>query len=63
MPKMPRFKDDKGDYEVVLFCRACGWSIPKDRLTQKWKQCCCCGGKLEVFRVDYQPNPYGYLLR
>lgn len=57
---IPRFRDGDGDYEIVLFCLKCAWSIAKDRVTQDWKQCRCCGGKLEVRRIDYQPNPYGY---
>lgn len=56
---IPRFRDADGDYEIVLFCPACGWAITKDRVTQGWKQCRLCGGKLETRRQDYGPNPYG----
>lgn len=56
---IPRFRDADGDYEIVLFCPGCGWAIPKDRVTQNWKQCRCCGGKVETRRVNYSKNPYG----
>jgi len=50
---IPRFIDTFGDYEVVLFCPKCAWSICKDRVTRIWKQCRRCGGKLETRRIDY----------
>lgn len=55
---IPRFRDADGDYEIVLFCPNCGWAISKDRVTQSWKRCRLCDGKLETRRVDYGPNPY-----
>lgn len=57
---IPRFRDADGDYEVVLFCPKCAWAITKDRVTQDWKQCRRCGGKLETRRIDYASNPYRY---
>lgn len=53
---IPRFKDADGEYEVVLFCLACGWAIPKDQVTAKWQQCILCKGKLETRRFDYKPS-------
>ena len=61
MAPIPRFRDAEGDYEIVLFCPKCAWAIPKDRITQKWKECRLCGGKLETRRIDYAKNPYGPL--
>lgn len=54
----PRFRDADGDYEIVLFCPACGWAIIKDRVTASWKECRSCRGKLETRRNDYGKNPY-----
>ncbi len=54
---IPRYKDAEGKFEVYLICNACGWSIPKDRLTEHWKECRRCGQKLRTARVDYYP-PY-----
>lgn len=56
---IPRFRDADSDYEIVLACK-CGWAITKDEVTQDWKQCRLCGGKLETRRVDYAENPYSY---
>ena len=53
---IPRFKDADGEYEVVLFCSACGWSIAKDQVTALWKECRLCGSKLQTRRVDYKPS-------
>jgi len=55
---IPRFRDADGDYEIILSCRHCGWCIPKDRMTFKWKECRNCGQKLETTRADYRENPY-----
>ncbi len=55
---IPRFRDADGEYEIILLCRTCGWCIPKDRMTHKWKQCQNCGYKLETARADYRGNPY-----
>lgn len=57
---IPRFRDADGDYEIYLFCPNCGWAITKGSMTQNWKHCRLCGGKLETRRIDYFRNPYGY---
>ena len=56
---IPRFKDADGLYEVYLICNACGWCIPKDRVTEHWKECGGknCNGVLRTARVDFYP-PY-----
>ncbi|MBA7605064.1 hypothetical protein ES703_12193 [subsurface metagenome] len=55
---LPRYRDVDGDYQIVLFCRKCGWAIAKDRITMAWKECRSCSGQLETNRVDYGKNPY-----
>jgi len=55
---IPRFRDADGDYEIVLFCLACGWAITKDRVTIIRKRCWLCNHTLETRRVDYRENPY-----
>jgi hypothetical protein len=54
---IPRYKDAEGKFEVYLICNGCGWCIPKDRLTEHWKECRQCGGKLRTARTDFYP-PY-----
>jgi len=51
---IPRFRDEKGRYEVALRCDYCGYSITKDSVTRGWKDCPLCRkGKLLTVRVDY----------
>jgi len=50
---IPRFKDEKGRFEVVLSCRKCGWAVAKDRVTASWGKCPLCGSGVATRRVDY----------
>ncbi len=66
---LPRYHDADGPYEIVMRCRKCGWSMPKDSITQNWTQCPMparsvaggldreneCGAPLSTARVDYYP--------
>ena len=57
---IPRYRDEKGRYEIILFCPKCAWAITKDSFTENWTQCRLCGGDLETRRVDYSrqaPSP------
>ena len=55
---IPRFKDGKCEYEVVLNCTICGYAVVKDRVTDKWKRCRLCGGSLKTLRSDYDHSIY-----
>jgi len=53
---IPRYIDNKGVFEIIMFCRACGWAIPKDIVstnTPRFKRCDHCGGELVTMRNDY----------
>ena len=55
---IPRFKDYRCDYEVILSCTGCGYAVVKDRVTDKWKRCRLCGGLLKTVRSDYDYSIY-----
>ena len=55
---IPRYRDSKGAYEIVLFCPSCAYSITLSKITEKWEDCPLClkkgrKTKLEKRRIDY----------
>lgn len=50
---IPRYEDEKGRYEIVLFCPKCAYAVVKDSYTENRTECPLCGGDLETRRVDY----------
>lgn len=55
MPKLPRFEDEKGKYDVSLCCPKCGWAIIKDSITKSCTKCLACGSKSVTRKYYYPP--------
>jgi len=50
---IPRYKDNKGRYEISLFCSKCGYAVVKGRHTMPRTQCRLCGETMQTRRTDY----------
>jgi len=58
---IPHYKDERGEYEIILSCPACHWAIVKDGVTKHWKECRLCGERLQTARVGYRPSTFEIL--